>query len=295
MSASPALLQPDTKGGAAGERRLMHDLSMEERHASMSTASGMLPGDLNNDFENLSQALGVRQGQAGALARGDSGSSPTPASARAPEEASWSQHGCGARSAWHSAVPACWGWGWEIMRRTQCCAAPVLMHAGPCCSAAHGCLGGGCDSVCSSGLLRKGPQVVAAFEGPVAGCSGAENMELLDTRDSSMHMYSGSFKRPREPRAQLLRKVFDPGLAAIRELPDRLPPVLRWLTACLYWLLLPIWWPLQVGLEQGSVWVAQHQQSIRMFQLPAPFPCSKFDTVSACPTRSSVCACKLPA
>ena len=54
---------------AGGERRLLHDLSIEDRQGSEG-ASGMLPGDLNNDFESISRAVGVRQGQAGGLSGG---------------------------------------------------------------------------------------------------------------------------------------------------------------------------------------------------------------------------------
>lgn len=52
---------------AAGERRLLHELSVAERERSRPALTMALQGDLNNDFESLSQALGVHAGEAAGL------------------------------------------------------------------------------------------------------------------------------------------------------------------------------------------------------------------------------------
>ena len=59
---------------AAGQRRLLHELSRSEQSDSP-TRRDVVPGDLNADFENVSEALGVSAGGSAGLTTSSHGGS----------------------------------------------------------------------------------------------------------------------------------------------------------------------------------------------------------------------------
>ena len=79
------LAQTLTSTAAAGQRRLLHELSRSEQSDSP-TKKAVVPGDLNADFENVSDALGIGAGGSAGLEASSRGAHerphPSPASSR---------------------------------------------------------------------------------------------------------------------------------------------------------------------------------------------------------------------